>query len=297
MPVRALIFDVDGTLAETEELHRAAFNAAFAEAGLRWFWTEGLYARLLEVPGGRERMAAYADETRSAPVDIPTLHRRKTGIYNERIRSGDIALRPGVERLIRKAREDGVTLAIATTTSRANVISLLAATLGEGALSWFASMRTGEDVRRKKPDPEVFRLVLADIEMDGADCIAFEDSANGLRAALAAGIPTIVTPSVYTRGDDFAGAALVLRDLDEPDDPWAAMHWIATDRSLRGYSLIDGHDDCARSDQADADPGKWRKLLAEEDGREDRDEHHAELVDGRDLGSIAELQRPEVAKP
>jgi HAD superfamily hydrolase (TIGR01509 family) len=236
MPVRALIFDVDGTLAETEEIHRAAFNAAFAEAGIGWFWTEELYARLLEVTGGRERMAAYADETRSAPVDIPALHRRKTDIYNERIRSGDMALRPGVERLIRKAREHSVQLAIATTTSRPNVISLIAATLGEIAVSWFASIRSGEDVTRKKPDPEVFRLVLADIGMDGADCVAFEDSANGLRAALAASIPTIVTPSVYTCGEDFAGAALVLRNLDEPDDLWAAMHWIATDRSLRGVS-------------------------------------------------------------
>jgi HAD superfamily hydrolase (TIGR01509 family) len=234
MPVRALIFDVDGTLAETEEIHRAAFNAAFAEAGLAWFWTEELYARLLEVTGGRERMAAYADETRGAPVDIPALHRRKTDIYDKRIRSGDIALRPGVERLIRKAREDGVTLAIATTTSRPNVISLIAATLGESAVSWFASIRTGEDVTRKKPDPEVFRLVLADIGMDGADCVAFEDSAIGLRAALAAGIPTIVTPSVYTFGEDFAGAALVCRDLNEPDDPWAAMLCVTTDRGLRG---------------------------------------------------------------
>ena len=236
MPVRALIFDVDGTLAETEEIHRAAFNAAFAEAGLGWFWTEELYARLLKVTGGRERIAAYGDETRSAPVDIPALHRRKTDIYNECVRRGDIALRPGVERLIHKAREHGMTLAIATTTSRPNVISLLSATLGESAVSWFASIRTGEDVTRKKPDPQVFHLVLADLGMDGADCLAFEDSANGLRAALAASIPTIVTPNVHTCGEDFAGAALVLRDLDEPDNLWATMHWIATDRSLSGVS-------------------------------------------------------------
>lgn len=165
MPVRGLIFDVDGTLAETEEIHRAAFNAAFAEAGIGWFWNEELYARLLKVAGGRERIAAYGNETRSVPADIPTLHRRKTDIYNERIRSGDIALRPGVERLIRKAREHGVPLAIATTTSRPNVISLIAATLGEGALAWFASIRTGEDVARKKPDPEVFNLILADLAL------------------------------------------------------------------------------------------------------------------------------------
>ncbi len=170
MPVRALIFDVDGTLAETEEIHRAAFNAAFAEAGIGWFWTVDMYARLLKVTGGRERIAAYGDEIGSLPGDIPALHRRKTDIYNERIRSGGIALRPGVERLIRTAREHELTLAIATTTSRPNVISLIAATLGESAVAWFASIRTGEDVSRKKPDPEVFNLVLADLGLAAADC-------------------------------------------------------------------------------------------------------------------------------
>ena len=216
MPVRALIFDVDGTLAETEEIHRAAFNAAFAEAGLGWNWTEELYARLLKVTGGRERIAAYGAETGSLPVDIPALHLRKTEIYNERIQRGDIALRPGVEGLIRKAREHGLPLAIATTTSRPNVVSLIAATLGESAVAWFASIRTGEDVSRKKPDPEVFNLVLADLGLAAADCVAFEDSANGLKAALAGGIVTIITPSIYTRAEDFSAAALVLKDLDEP---------------------------------------------------------------------------------
>jgi HAD superfamily hydrolase (TIGR01509 family) len=220
MPVRALIFDVDGTLAETEEIHRAAFNAAFTETGIGWFWTVDMYARLLKVTGGRERIAAYGDEIGSLPGDIPALHRRKTDIYNERIRSGGIALRPGVERLIRTAREHKLTLAIATTTSRPNVISLIMATLGESAVAWFASIRTGEDVSRKKPDPEVFNLVLADLGQAAADCVAFEDSANGLKAALAAGIPTIVTPGIYTQDEDFAAAAFVLKNLDEPGEAW-----------------------------------------------------------------------------
>lgn len=218
MPVRALIFDVDGTLAETEEIHRVAFNKAFAEAGLGWIWTEELYAGLLNVTGGKERIAAYADQIGSQPFDIPALHRRKTDIYNERIRSGDIALRPGVERLIRTAREHGLPLGIATTTSRPNVISLIAATLGEDAVTWFASIRTGEDVARKKPDPAVFNLVLADLGLAAADCLAIEDSANGLRAAFAAGIPTIVTPSFYTQAENFSAALQVLKDLGECGD-------------------------------------------------------------------------------
>lgn len=227
MPLRALIFDVDGTLAETEEIHRAAFNEAFAEAGISWFWSEDMYRRLLEVTGGRERIADYATHAASQPVDIPALHRRKTEIYNARIRGGDIALRPGIERLICTARTHGAALAIATTTSRPNVISLIAATLGEGAVAWFASIRTGEDVLRKKPDPEVFNLVLADLGLAAADCVAFEDSANGLRAARAAGIPTIVTPSIYTQDEDFSAAALVLEDLGGPEEPWLTVRRIA----------------------------------------------------------------------
>lgn len=216
MPVRALIFDVDGTLAETEEIHRAAFNGAFAEAGLSWVWTEADYGRLLKVTGGRERIAAYAEEVGGLAPDIPALHRRKTDIYSRRLRNGTIALRPGVERLIARARAHGVPLAIATTTSHPNVIGLIAATLGEGAVNWFASIRTGEDVARKKPDRHVFDLVLADLGVAAADCLAFEDSANGLKAALAAGIPTVITPSVYTAAEDFSGATCVLKDLAQP---------------------------------------------------------------------------------
>ena len=213
MALRALIFDVDGTLAETEEIHRAAFNRAFAEAGLGWLWTPALYARLLKVTGGRERIAAYAQEIGATGIDIPALHRRKTEIYNEQIRSGGIALRPGIARLIEEARLGGLRLAVATTTSRPNVASLIAATLGPAALDGFASLRTGEDVARKKPDPEVYRLALADLGLAPAECLAFEDSANGLKAACAAGIRAVVTPSLYTAEEDFTGAALLLPSL------------------------------------------------------------------------------------
>lgn len=215
MVIRALIFDVDGTLAETEEIHRQAFNQSFAEAGLDWNWTQPLYRRLLRVTGGKERIAAYIGEQGggTAAIDIPALHRRKTEIYNARIRDRAVALRPGVEALIKLARGNALRLAVATTTSRPNVDSLIAATLGEGALSWFETIRCGEDVRRKKPDAEVYRLVLADLGLAGPDCIAFEDSANGLLAAQGAGIPTVITPSLYTDHEDFTGARLVLSDL------------------------------------------------------------------------------------
>ena len=213
MTIRALIFDVDGTLAETEEIHRAAFNQTFAETRLGWVWTSELYGRLLRVTGGRERMAAYAAEVGTDSIDIASLHRRKTAIFNQLLRRGPIALRPCVAPLIRACRAKGPPLAIATTTSRPNVVSLLEATLGIGALEWFASVRAGEDVARKKPDPQVYHLVLSDLGLSPSDCIAFEDSANGFHAARAAGLPTVITPSLYTQGEDFAGAVCVIEDL------------------------------------------------------------------------------------
>jgi HAD superfamily hydrolase (TIGR01509 family) len=213
MTVKALIFDVDGTLAETEEIHRAAFNQTFAEAGLAWSWTQELYGRLLRVTGGRERIAAYARECGMRGLDIATLHRRKTDIFNDALRRDPISLRPGVEQLLRAARAHDLRLAIATTTSRPNVINLLGATLGSNALAWFTSLRTGEDVAHKKPDPEVYLHVLADLGLRAGDCIAFEDSENGLRAAQAADIRTIITPSLYTRHERFDGAARILADM------------------------------------------------------------------------------------
>lgn len=216
MPIRALIFDVDGTLAETEDYHRRAFNQAFAEASMDWVWSRETYAGLLKVAGGRERVEANASATGGTGIDAAALHRRKTEIYQTFMRPGEIKLRPGVERIITAARARGLQLAIATTTSRPNVEGLLATTLGADAIGWFASIRSGEDVSVKKPDPEVYLRVLDDLGLAPRDCIAFEDSANGLGATSAAGIATVVTPSIYTAGDDFTGATVLLRNLDEP---------------------------------------------------------------------------------
>jgi HAD superfamily hydrolase (TIGR01509 family) len=216
MVVRALIFDVDGTLAETEELHRIAFNRTFAEAGLPWKWDRELYSELLKVTGGRERIEAYAQQIATLDIDAPALHRRKTDLYNELIVPGAVELRPGIEDLLRRARDIGLDLAIATTTSRSNVVGLMRATLGEEALGWFRSVRTGEDTGRKKPDPEVFQLVLEDLGYRPDECLIFEDSENGLRAAQAVKVPVVITPSIYTREDDFSGADYIFKNLDEP---------------------------------------------------------------------------------
>ncbi len=219
MTLKALILDVDGTLAETEDCHREAFNQCFAEAGMTggstWIWDKALYRQLLKTTGGKERMRAYVELENLDEPDVIQLHARKTEIYNENIMTGKVPLRPGVERLIREARAKGMRMAIATTTSLPNVHSLLTVNLGEGSVDWFEVISTAEDVQRKKPDPEVFQIAIDRMGLKAEECLAFEDSRNGLRSATHINIPTLVTPSIYTDDQDFSEAMCVISTLGE----------------------------------------------------------------------------------
>jgi len=219
----AMIFDVDGTLSETEELHRQAFNEIFAAEKLPWHWDAADYRRLLDVAGGKERiahfLAAQPDGADRAVGRIAELHAAKTARYSALIAAG-AALRPGVERLIREAKAAGVRLAIATTTSLPNVEALLGASLGRDAIALFEVIGAGDVVPAKKPAPDIYQYVLERLALPASACVAFEDSTNGVRAARGAGLATIVTQGMYTEGDDFAGALAVLSDLGEPDAPY-----------------------------------------------------------------------------
>lgn len=215
---RALIFDVDGTLAETEETHRKAFNRAFADAGLTWHWDQALYDRLLAVTGGKERIRYYIESfgAEGAPGEnldefIRSLHAAKTVAYTNIVSGGDVELRPGIRELISDARSHGFRLAIATTTTPANVDALLGVTLGGSGA--FEVICAGDSVPHKKPAPDVYERALEELGLPAAACVALEDSRNGLLSALAAGIRTVVTPGIYTRGHDFSEAALVVDDL------------------------------------------------------------------------------------
>lgn len=224
--LKALIFDVDGTLADTEEAHRCAFNEAFPELGLAWQWSKPTYAQLLLTTGGKERIAAYIQSLPLPPAErqalagrIEAIHRRKTLRYTDRVLSGAIPLRDGVERLIEEAEQAGLSLAIATTTTLANVEALLRVSLGAGAIDRFAVVGAGDHVARKKPAPDIYEYVLRQLDAAPAACAAIEDSANGLRAAKAAGLFTIVTPSYWTTAEDFSAADLVLPSLGSPERP------------------------------------------------------------------------------
>jgi len=220
MTLKAIIFDVDGTLADTEDGHRKSFNKAFAENGLNWHWDVELYGRLLKVTGGKERIKYYVQEWLpdfKKPADyegfVKNLHVVKTGHYTAMLREGAIPLRPGIRQLINEARKAGITLAIATTTSPENVSTLLEVGLGKDWASYFAVNGCGDIVPHKKPAPDIYNWVLNELQLTPGDCIALEDSNNGLRSALAAGIKTYITTNPYTQKQDFAGAAAVFNDL------------------------------------------------------------------------------------
>ncbi len=221
MKLKAILFDVDGTLAETEEAHRLAFNRAFAEAGRRWCWSADDYRELLKVTGGRERIRHFVDAIGETASDesIAAMHRRKNALYAELVKDGAAVLRPGVARLIAEARRAGIGIGIATTTSRANLVALLDCHFGSGSLAWFDAVVTGEGVTHKKPDPEVYACALDTLGLDAEACVAIEDSRNGLLAAAACGIAVLVTPSLYTMHETFEGAAAVRASLEHPAPP------------------------------------------------------------------------------
>ena len=225
--LKALIFDVDGTLADNEQDgHRVAFNRAFAESGLDWHWDKAIYSRLLAVFGGKERLRYYIDDfldDSEAPPDIDAfirdVHARKTRCYIELMKSGALPLRPGVERLIREAHVAGLKLAIASTTTLENATALLSATLGPESVDWFDVYACGDVVPRKKPAPDIYLYALEKLGLDASECLVIEDTSSGLASARGAGLPVVITTNATTRDQDFEGALLVVDQLGEPGRP------------------------------------------------------------------------------
>lgn len=221
---KALIFDVDGTLAETEELHRLSFNEAFETLDLGWNWSTAEYRRLLRTTGGKERIASYAEElsvageiTAIIPADltIPAIHARKTQIYAAAVKAGRIQYKEGIVELIRFAHDAGIRLAIATTTSRSNVEALLSANRASVPPAWFEATACGDEVPCKKPDPDVYTLAIARLNLSAIDCLAVEDSWNGLTAARSAGLWVAAIPSQYSSEDDLSDADLCIENAHE----------------------------------------------------------------------------------
>ncbi len=211
--VAAILFDVDGTIAETEEGHRQAWNAAFAAHGRGWTWDRATYRTLLRVAGGPERLRAFAGPDAIGDEEIARIHREKNALYRAAVAAGAVPLRPGVLALLNFARGAGIRLAIATTTSRGNVLALLEGAIGPHAPGWFEVMACAEDAPAKKPDPQVYAVALERLGLSAQDTVAIEDSRNGVLAASALGIPVVLSPSFYFDHEPREDAVLVLPDL------------------------------------------------------------------------------------
>ncbi len=234
-PLQAVIFDVDGTLADTErDGHRMAFNRAFDEFSLDWHWSPEEYGKLLAVTGGKERIRHYAKT--HAPellgrIDIDTwvarLHQLKSEIYSSLVLAGAIPLRPGVSRLIHELREAGIRIAIATTTTPSSLRSLIMVNFKHEMMSLFEVIGAGDVVAHKKPAPDIYQWVLHQMNLPPEACLAIEDSQPGLIAARAAGLPTLITVSPYTAGQNFDGALSVVSNLGEPDAPAHSLEGLA----------------------------------------------------------------------
>jgi len=223
MLMKALIFDCDGVLVDTErDGHRVAFNRAFHDFGVELDWDVPLYGRLLkQVAGGKERLQQYFDEVGwptgagdDRPGYVARLHERKSAIFQQMVRNGTLALRPGIKRIVDEAHAAGIRLAVCTTAREESVLAVLDL-LGAERKSRFEHVLAGDIVSRKKPDPEIYVMAAQRLGLDPDECLVIEDSEIGLRAALGAGMNCVVTTSTYTADEDFSGALEVLTALGD----------------------------------------------------------------------------------
>ncbi len=248
--LEALVFDVDGTVAETEDLHRRAFNLAFREHGVDLAWNASEYRRLLRIHGGKERLAralAMHDSPCSRDA-VAALHASKTRHYGALLAAEGVAWRTGVRRVMDEATALGLKLALATTTTEANLQSLFAPSLGPAWRCRFGAIVAGDAVARKKPAPDVYVEVLRRLGIAAGAAVAFEDSTAGVESARRAGLAVIATPSRWLPGDDVGGAGLVLEHLGDADEPWTHDHPLLRMRWMSAKALAAWHavrqDEC-----------------------------------------------------
>ncbi|MGG7568292.1 HAD family hydrolase [Rhodovulum sp. DZ06] len=248
MTLRAIIFNVNGTLADTEPLHLRAFNRAFRDAGFDWVWDDATYARLLSVEGGLPRIRAWVEEHHPRDLaalenagTLEALHAAKSDLYLRKLEANGVPMRPGVMRLIRDAASEGVKLGVVTTSSRENFEALILNSMGFEALDWFGAVITGDDVSALKPDPEGYVKACAALGVDPADAVAIEDGPRGVTAAAAAGMRVIACPGRASPMAPVPGAAMTLTDLGEPGAPFDVIagdpgHWsYVSCESLRAW--------------------------------------------------------------
>jgi HAD superfamily hydrolase (TIGR01509 family) len=245
-----LIFDCDGVLIDTEHGHLRAFNEMWRQAGVPWSWTAAQYAAKLRISGGKERLNSLYDESafRAAwPVPscrkewrqvVESWHRLKTQIFLQLVRSGQVQARPGVARIAAQSHAAGWRTAVATASAAESAQAVLNHVMGPRLAAGFAVIG-GDSVEAKKPAPDVYLRAAQVIGQQSRDCVVIEDTCNGLRAATAAGMVCVVTPTQVSKDEDFDQAALVISCLGDPDGPVGTV--------LRGPADL-AADGCLRVD-------------------------------------------------
>ena len=227
MKLKGVIFDVDGTIADTEEIHRRAFNQAFSDFNLDWHWSKPKYHELLYISGGKERIKLCLERDETIKKDgefIKELHKCKSENYRTMLLNSDIKLRPGIQRILNEAKVNKILLGIATNSSTANFTILMQKILGVDPKDFFSTIVTSDIIVDKKPSSEVYIRALSNLELSPDDCIAIEDTTNGNTSALNAGLPTVITTHAYTIDNDFTGSSLVINNLGEPNNKFLSSN-------------------------------------------------------------------------
>ena len=241
MKLNAVLFDVGGTIAESEEVHRVSFNEAFKEFGLNWYWDEAIYRELVFVGGGKERIKHYI--TRAWPEMlkqknltkyIESVHKIKGQIYEEFLNDSQLKARPGIIRLLKELKNEKIRLAIVSDTTEENLINLFKKGLGINPIEWFEILAHGGCTIQKKPSPDIYLWTLERLKLPPESCLAIEDAPRGVDSAIDAGLKVLVTPSIYTLEEKFEKSSLLLSHLGEPEEPFNVIKVDAF-----GHSFVD----------------------------------------------------------
>jgi HAD superfamily hydrolase (TIGR01509 family) len=227
--IKAAFFDQDGVIIDTErDGHRVSFNMTFKEYGFTDEWDADYYHELLQIAGGKERMKhhwktrGFSKPLTEEEIDnlVKEMHKRKTAIFVELIESGKLPLRPGVRRFMRELMEAGIRIGVCTTSNEQAAKAITEKILSDIK---FDIVLAGDVVKNKKPDPEIYNLALSKLELQPEECFVIEDSKNGVKAAKAASMKTIVTTNGYTEKEDVEAGDVIVSSLGEPNGEKAAL--------------------------------------------------------------------------
>ena len=245
MLLSAVLFDVDGTISETEDFHRKSFNEAFKEFNLDWFWDEAIYKELINVGGGKERIEYHINRAWPEMLDIKNLnkyiksiHDTKNEIYGDLMKENKVIFRPGILRLIHDLKKNKVKVALVSSASEKNFISLFKDGLKTDHKRLFDFIAHGDLTKNKKPSPEIYEWTLEKLRLPSSGCIAIEDSPRGLDSALKANLKVVITPSKLSINEDFTGAKLVISDLGEENRPFNIIKGSAFNHKLINFKLL-----------------------------------------------------------